>query len=270
MKIYYLNSDKKPVGPHTKEEIISLKQAGVITDETLTAVAGDSKWRPLAEVVSDCSTWNKDGNSSAAPGEQHKELNLWACFVRGIKQYAVFKGRATRKEFWSFYLFYVIFNYAAGILGDMCMHSTSAAYEEKLVSLFENEDLSVYFHLLIDFFKEPAVIVGYGISTLYGLFMLIPFLSVSVRRLHDTGTSALPVILGCIGEVVTFGSFAYFMVGVIQNPEYFYNHFESIPVSFFAFLASLLFLLVIGIYILIKMLLPSNQCENKYGPQPRN
>ena len=270
MKIYYLNSDKKPIGPHTKEEIISLKQAGVINDETLAAVAGDSKWRPLAQVVSDCSTWNKDESSVAAPESKYEELSLWACFMRGIKQYAVFKGRATRKEFWSFYLFYIIFNYAVGILGDMCMRSSTAAYETKIESLSENAEFSDVFHLLVDFFQEPAVIVGYGISSLYGLFMLIPFLSVSVRRLHDTGTSAMPVILSCIGEVAMRGSVAYIVMDMIQNPDYLYNLSESIPQSLFVFVASLVFMLVMSIYLFIKMLLPSHQSENKYGPQPRN
>lgn len=270
MKIYYLNSDKKPVGPHTKEEIFSLKQAGVINDETLAAVAGDSKWRPLSEVVSDCSTWNKEENSSTLLESKYEELSLWACFIQGIKQYAVFKGRATRKEFWSFYLFYIIFNYAAGILGDMCMYGSTAVYEAKIDSISENAELSDVFQLLVDFFQEPAVIVGYGISALYGLFMLIPFLSVSVRRLHDTGTSALPVILGCIGEMVMLGSMGYLVMDVFQNLHHLDIYSESMQSSIFVFIVSLAFMIIMGIYLFIKMLMPSNQFDNKYGAQPRN
>ncbi len=270
MKIYYLNNEKKPVGPHTKEEILSLKEAGVINNETLAAVAGDSKWRPLSEVVSDCSMWNKEENFAVASANKYEESSLWACFKHGIKQYAVFKGRATRKEFWSFYLFYFIFNYAVGILGDVCMHSASVQFEERLEAITENEDFSVIIELLTDFFQEPSVIAGYGISALYGLFMLIPFLAVSVRRLHDTGTSALPVILGCVGEVAVLSSIGYLVFEVIHNPNVLYSDSELMQSSLYALTASLTFMLIIGVYLFIKMLMPSNQFENKYGTQPRN
>ncbi len=38
--------------------------------------------------------------------------------VKGsLSKYAVFSGRATRKEFWTLYLFYIVTNFAAGFLG---------------------------------------------------------------------------------------------------------------------------------------------------------
>jgi uncharacterized membrane protein YhaH (DUF805 family) len=38
--------------------------------------------------------------------------------VKGsLNKYAVFSGRATRKEFWTFYLFYIVTNVVAGFAG---------------------------------------------------------------------------------------------------------------------------------------------------------
>lgn len=38
--------------------------------------------------------------------------------VKGsLSKYAVFSGRATRKEFWTFYLFYIVSNVVAGFVG---------------------------------------------------------------------------------------------------------------------------------------------------------
>jgi uncharacterized membrane protein YhaH (DUF805 family) len=38
--------------------------------------------------------------------------------VKGsLSKYAVFSGRATRREFWTFYLFYLVVNFAAGFVG---------------------------------------------------------------------------------------------------------------------------------------------------------
>ncbi|MDR2702015.1 MAG: DUF805 domain-containing protein [Spirochaetaceae bacterium] len=72
-----------------------------------------------------------------------------------LKKYAVFSGRARRKEFWMFFLFNFLIGIVLGILS-----------------------------------KIPAVgTVIYGLSVLYSLAVLIPGLAVSVRRLHDTNRS---------------------------------------------------------------------------------
>ncbi len=34
-----------------------------------------------------------------------------------LSKYAVFSGKATRKEYWTFYLFYLIVNFASGYVG---------------------------------------------------------------------------------------------------------------------------------------------------------
>jgi len=34
-----------------------------------------------------------------------------------LNKYATFSGRATRKEFWTFYLFYIVTNFIAGFAG---------------------------------------------------------------------------------------------------------------------------------------------------------
>ncbi len=34
-----------------------------------------------------------------------------------LSKYAVFSGKATRKEYWTFYLFYLVVNFAAGFVG---------------------------------------------------------------------------------------------------------------------------------------------------------
>ncbi|MEN1785366.1 MAG: DUF805 domain-containing protein [Bacteroidota bacterium] len=80
-------------------------------------------------------------------------------YLKVLKQYADFKGRARRKEYWMFTLFniiiFVVLFFMAGTLS----------------SVIASEDL-----ILI-----PVV--------LYFFFMLIPLLAVTVRRLHDQNKS---------------------------------------------------------------------------------
>ncbi len=75
-------------------------------------------------------------------------------YLKVLKNYAVFKGRARRKEYWMFTLFYVIFFIVAMIL-------------DRIIGTTIGNS-------------------GYGIiSMLYLLANFIPGLAVVVRRLHD-------------------------------------------------------------------------------------
>ncbi|HPJ36695.1 MAG TPA: DUF805 domain-containing protein [Spirochaetota bacterium] len=75
-------------------------------------------------------------------------------YFEALKKYAVFNGRARRKEYWMFTLFFIVFLFAAAFI-DVALGASSDA--------------------------EGAGIL----LTLYILAMIIPSISVSVRRLHD-------------------------------------------------------------------------------------
>lgn len=80
-------------------------------------------------------------------------------YIKVLKNYAVFSGRARRKEYWMFFLFNFIFGLVASLI-----------------------DLGIG---LLTF-----AVFGLGLlSILYGLAVFVPGLAVSVRRLHDVGKS---------------------------------------------------------------------------------
>lgn len=83
-----------------------------------------------------------------------------------LKKYAVFSGRARRREYWMFFLFNILIAIALGIMEG--------------VFFFDSEESRGTF------------------GTLYGLAILIPSLAVGVRRLHDTGKSGLWMLIGLI------------------------------------------------------------------------
>ncbi|MDR1341953.1 MAG: DUF805 domain-containing protein [Prevotellaceae bacterium] len=102
-------------------------------------------------------------------------------YLKVLKQYADFSGRARRKEYWMFVLFNIIFCVAAMILDNL--------------------------------FGLAMEGVGYGaIYILYMLAVLIPGLGVGVRRLHDVGKSgwmlliALIPLIGAIWLLVLFAT----------------------------------------------------------------
>lgn len=75
-------------------------------------------------------------------------------YLKAIKQYADFSGRARRKEYWMFFLFNMIFSYGTVIL--------SAALD------------------------VPALMF---LAVIYVFATLIPGIAVAVRRMHDVGKS---------------------------------------------------------------------------------
>ena len=88
-------------------------------------------------------------------------------YLKVLKNYSVFNGRARRKEYWMFCLFNIIFSYFLGFIdgstGTMDMDS------------------------------------GYGLlSGIYTFAVLLPSIAVTVRRMHDVGRSgwfqAIPLI----------------------------------------------------------------------------
>jgi uncharacterized membrane protein YhaH (DUF805 family) len=86
-------------------------------------------------------------------------------YLKVLRQYADFSGRARRKEYWMFVLFNILI--AVGI-----------AIVESILGLG---------------------FAGFGpLSGLYALALLIPSLAVSVRRLHDTGRSGWWVLIGFV------------------------------------------------------------------------
>ncbi|MDF2878808.1 MAG: hypothetical protein K0S30_1904 [Clostridia bacterium] len=84
-------------------------------------------------------------------------------YLSVLKKYAVFNGRATRKEYWMFSLFNFLLVIVLGVLA----------------ALFAFSNYTAVFSCL------------YIIYLLYSLGIILPHLAVLVRRLHDIGKSGL-------------------------------------------------------------------------------
>jgi uncharacterized membrane protein YhaH (DUF805 family) len=87
-------------------------------------------------------------------------------FLAVIKNYAGFSGRAGRREFWMFYLVYILIFIALAIVGAIL--------------------------------PDSIALVSSALTGIFALAMFIPTLAVSVRRLHDTDHSGWWMLLGII------------------------------------------------------------------------
>jgi uncharacterized membrane protein YhaH (DUF805 family) len=95
-------------------------------------------------------------------------------FIEALRKYAVFGGRSRRKEYWFFVLFVVVI-------------STVLTIVDGLIGAYDRS-------------------TGVGLlSAIFSLAILIPSISVSVRRLHDidrTGWWVLISLVPLVGWIV--------------------------------------------------------------------
>ena len=88
-------------------------------------------------------------------------------YIDVLKKYAVFSGRARRKEYWFFFLFNLIISIILNVI-------------DNATGTFDPE-------------------TGVGIlGTIYLLAVLIPAIAVTIRRLHDTGRTGWWILISFI------------------------------------------------------------------------
>lgn len=118
-------------------------------------------------------------------------------YLKVLKQYADFNGRARRKEFWMF-----------GLMSFLIV-------------------LAAYILIGISIVAEAPVlaVVCYVLIAIYSLAILIPTLAVSVRRLHDIGKSGVWYL---INFVPVIGSI-WFLILMITDSQPGANQYGANP-----------------------------------------
>ena len=173
--MYYYVENAQRRGPVAAEDLINCG----VTAQTLVWKQGMANWAPAGEVdelktlftpqpPAFCPTSfpatpvEIGSDDEPTPSEQMMTLgqSITICF----NKFAKFRGRASRAEFWWFYLLYVIGSFFTEFMDILA--SDYISYEESLREL-----------------------TGIGYQNVWGLILLIPYLAVGVRRLHDTNHS---------------------------------------------------------------------------------
>ena len=167
-------------------------------------------------------------------------------FVGAVKSVFVnfrkFKGTATRREYW----FYILATALIGIV--------LSTIESSIWPPIETDDL-------IEAINQPT-----PLSSIAALILLIPTLSVTSRRMQDSGWSGkwlflyllpvVPLLMGIIGVVGYLNS--------TTAPEV-----EVLATMVAYFVPTLLIAFGVQVFLLILCLLPSKSREqgNKYAPE---
>ncbi|WP_269931798.1 DUF805 domain-containing protein [Aminobacter sp. HY435] len=123
--------------------------------------------------------------SGVAAATEPASTGLWSYFWRAITtNYASFRARARRKEYWGYYLFWAISAVALSAIGfgiDGALGNLDAGMEEP--------------------------IAGFAFPGLFVLATLLPSIAVTIRRIHDLGLSGwfyLLILLPYVGGLIIF------------------------------------------------------------------
>ena len=125
-------------------------------------------------------------------------MTMLEVFKKCIRNYVVFDGRARRKEYWYFTLFNILVVFGLTIIGLI------------LYAIFQ---------------KYGLLIAAYVLMGLYYLFILLPSLAVTFRRLHDTGRSGTAIFISlvpCVGEIIL-------LIWLIEDSYYGTNKYGENP-----------------------------------------
>ena len=166
-----------------------------------------------------------------------KDKNLLQHFTTCItSKYFQFSGRASRAEFWGFILFSIlanqVFAFASNVFSDI-------VYYPKLT---------------------------YGINTLLDTYLLLPSISVGVRRFHDTSRSGwVPVTFGILTDITTLQSITYLFFG---STLFFDNFGSFLPSGGVWFVFFAIITVVLGIYYIIIAAQAGAEGLNMYGTNP--
>jgi uncharacterized membrane protein YhaH (DUF805 family) len=166
----------------------------------------------------------------------------WA--LRPLKNYAKFSGRASRAEFWWFFLFVMILYFLAlFIVGGM---GRGLAAMNPGADIFRGT------------FSSSVVVV-----VLYWLFLFIPTLAVQIRRLHDINRSGWWLAGFWLLYVIYMGLTFSMMSTATSNPGMPPNMGNLAAVGIFA-----IGLLVYSIILLVFFCLRGTQGPNRFGNDP--
>ncbi|MGR3914614.1 MAG: DUF805 domain-containing protein [Gammaproteobacteria bacterium] len=120
------------------------------------------------------------------------KMTLSKSIMTCMRKYATFTGRASRSEYWWFFLFTQVLlpvSYILVAVAAFAAHETAA------------------FAVLADTAEPAIVILLPGVAVAH-VALFVPLLAVGARRLHDSGKSGWWQLLNCALVVPIFGVIA--------------------------------------------------------------
>ena len=182
-------------------------------------------------------------------------MGFWESVRTCFRKYFDFKGRARRSEYWWYCLFSVVACLIWALFGTLLL-ALPVGMAVQHVSGNETAGLTTMIIILC----IPL------------LFLVLPSVSVQVRRLHDTGRSGWWMVASIILEIVAAAlPFTLFGSDAIDFDfmEEFSRSFELSTAAGVADVVLTIATNAMSIILIVFSIFDSHKTENKYGPSPK-
>jgi uncharacterized membrane protein YhaH (DUF805 family) len=160
-----------------------------------------------------------------------------------FRKYATFSGRASRPEYWWFFLFVILGGIVASILDGLLFGATVVETE-----------------------TTKSVTTNGPLAAIFSLGTLVPGLAAGWRRMHDTGRSGLFLLYPLIVSVGV-SSFAGLVGGFDQLASGDMSGLFAGTVGL-VMIVALFVLMISPLLVLWWLTRPSQPGSNEYGPNP--
>ncbi|AXT27283.1 DUF805 domain-containing protein [Ruegeria sp. AD91A] len=169
---------------------------------------------------------------------------IQTCFSK----FFTFSGRASRSEYWFFFLFILIWSIIAGIIDWQFFTQ---------VAITESDEV-----------KSVTATSSQPVQSIVSLIVFFPHLAVAWRRMHDTGRSGLYALLPIL---LILGAFAVLIFGIGLASHF--QHGGTLDIMFtratlLIVIPTLIVLVVSPLLVLWWLTRPSQPGTNQYGPNP--
>ena len=175
-------------------------------------------------------------------------MNMKEAVVLGYRKSFQKRGRASRSEFWYFFLWYAILEVINPLLRRGLMASARAGH------------------------PSLVLLVAAMVFSVFVILSAYPLVAVQIRRLHDVGRSGWWIMASVIVSATTEGvivwktftalkthTLAPFMRSLVSG-----DHLGLV----IGLLVGLIATIALGITVFVFTVLPSQPQENAYGPNP--
>lgn len=162
-------------------------------------------------------------------------------YLRVLRQYAVFRGRARRREYWWFLLFHVLFSIGLTMLDWWRWGHFEGDFVERMEEF------------------EPRL----GIAHLYGFVTMLPGIGVAIRRLHDTNRRGWWLMLALGPQIVSV------LLGLVAGQKFDEPMQSGSPLFMGITIVLGMLFLVGGLVLLVLFCLDGTRGPNRFGPDPK-
>ena len=123
---------------------------------------------------------NQKINSTSTKQNSFKGYNPISATISVLSKYAIFEGRATRSEFWYYFLSRTVI---------------AIAFTVALIIYATTNYLDNYYSYCYSYRSGPDFSLLFWVLAIFNWLLFIPEFAVIVRRLHDVGKSAWYLLL---------------------------------------------------------------------------